>query len=126
MPHISNHSENRFPLLNQKALISKYDFGLALNLQVGLLQCQTWGLLLIILSAGTCGAHDLSLAKRGSYFQSFLQRGTIFMTSCLLSPKQKPLRNGVNSLRIRDFVLEEQILSYKTRQLLSRLHCQLN
>ena len=66
-------------------------------------------------SAGTCGAHDLSLAKRGPYFQSFLQRGTIFMTSCLLSPKTKPFRNGVNSLRIWDFVLEEQILSYKSK-----------
>ena len=54
MHHISNHSENNFPLLNKKALRSKYDFGLALNLQVGLLQCQTWGLLLMTSSAGTC------------------------------------------------------------------------
>ena len=94
MPHISNHTENRFPLLNQKALRSKYDFGLALNLQVGLLRCQTWGLLLMILFAGTCGAYDLSLAKRGPYFQSFLQRGTIFVTSCLLSPKKSPYEMG--------------------------------
>ena len=28
------------------------------------------------------------------------------MTSCLLSPKTKPFRNGVYSLRIRDFVPE--------------------
>ena len=48
------------------------------------------------------------------------------MTSCLLSSKTKPFRNGINSLRIRDFVLEEQILSYKIRPLLSRLHCHLN
>ena len=37
------------------------------------------------------------------------------MTSCLLSSKTKPFRNGINSLRIRDFVLEEQILSYKSK-----------
>ena len=55
------------------------------------------------------------------------------MTSCLLSPKTKLFRNGVNSLRVRDFVLEEQILFYKSKffpirlgQLLSRLHCHLN
>ena len=97
MHHIPNHSVNRLPLINQNALRNKYDFGLDLHLQVGLLQCQTWGLFLVTSSAGTCGAHDLSPAKRGPYFQSFLHRGTTFMTSCLISPKTKPFRNGANS-----------------------------